>query len=121
MFPISTFDISTFDLTSTTVEELVIGASKEPVLDEEREAQLAAHFHARAEDVLTVLVRTHLRVAVDEAIRSRGLGLRQEILVREAARALLEAAPGYDPSTDGSFREYSRRVAREAIARELLS
>lgn len=111
---------STTEITSVPVEDLVFGASDVPVLDDAEEARLAVRCAAN-DDARWELVRSHLRVAVDEAIRNRGLGARQDVLVREAARALVEAAPDYDPLRHGSFSSYARRIVRAAIGRAIAS
>lgn len=110
-------DISPTDLVHAPVEDLVVGASRMPLLDETEEARLADR--RTDHEALTELVRRHLRVAVDEAIRNRGLGARQDVLVRAGARALVEAAPRYDPEMHGAFSTYARRTVRDAIARAI--
>lgn len=67
------------------------------------------------DDALKELVRAHLRIAVDEAIRNRGFGVGQERLARVGALALVEAAPDFDPDQHGSFSSYARQVVRRAI------
>lgn len=97
------------------MEDLVNRASAVPVLDASQQARLAARLEGGQSEALSELVETHLRVAVDEAIRNRGLGLAQNVLVREAARALVECAPHYDPERDGSFARYARGEIRVAL------
>ena len=104
-----------FEVTSASVEDLVARASETPVLDASQQARLAARLKGGQQDALSELIEAHLRVAVDEAIRNRGLGLPQDVLVREAARALVACAPVYDPDRHGSFARYARRKIRAAI------
>jgi DNA-directed RNA polymerase sigma subunit (sigma70/sigma32) len=111
---------STNEIASAAVEDLIVGASDVPVLDDAEEARLAVRCAAN-DEARWELVRSHLRVAVDEAIRNRGLGARQEVLVREAVRALVEAAPDYDAVSHGSFASYARRIVRAAIGRAIAS
>jgi len=112
--------ISSLEIAETPVANLIACASASRILDISEEETLE-RVSPRREDARDSLVRAHLRVAVDEAIRARGLGTRQDRLVRTAARALVEAAPLYDPSTEGRFRDYARRIVRRAIERALAS
>jgi DNA-directed RNA polymerase sigma subunit (sigma70/sigma32) len=112
--------LSLTDISSVPVKELVARASEQPVLDasdlERLVGSVDSDTGARAE-----LARAHLRLAVDEAIRNRGLGISQERLVREAATAVIEASNEYDPGRDGSFRRYARTRIRRALDRAMAS
>ena len=110
-----------FEVTSASVEDLVARASAVPVPDASLQERLAARLRGGQPEALSELVEMHLRVAVDEAIRNRGLGLPQNVLVREAARALVACAPEYDPERDGSFARYARGEIRAALHRALSS
>lgn len=112
--------LNPLDLSGASVAEIVAWASDAPLLDPGEEARLQDQCVADAA-ALEQLVRTHLRVAIDEAIRSRGLGLSQDRLVRMAARALVEAAPSFDPRRHGSFHDYAQEVVRTAIDRAMAS
>lgn len=113
--------ISTDDIADAPLADLVARASNTRILDEREEAQLVGRCVSGQDAALDVLVRAHLRVAVDEAIRNRGLGARQDRLARAAARALVESAPEYDPAQHGSFSAWARRIVREAIKTAMAS
>ncbi len=113
--------ISADDIVAVPVADLVAHASSTRKLDEREEAVLADRCATGQDAALDALVRAHLRVAVDEAIRNRGLGARQDRLARAAARALVEAAPGYDPERHGSFSAWARCIVRDAIKRAMES
>lgn len=114
-------EISVDDITAAPVADLVARASSTRVLDAAEEAILVRRRVSGHDAALDALVRSHLRIAVDEAIRNRGLGERQDRLVRAAAQALVEAAPRFDPAEHGSFGEYARRIVRNAIKNEMVS
>jgi DNA-directed RNA polymerase sigma subunit (sigma70/sigma32) len=57
----------------------------------------------------------NLRVAIDEAIRTRGLGLPQRKLVSTGVRALLDAIRSYDAAVDGPFSTHVRARVRRAL------
>jgi len=113
--------ISAEDISDAPLSDLVTRASRWRVLDEQEEAALVDRCASGQDAALDDLVRAHLRVAVDEAIRNRGLGARQDRLARVAARALVEAAPRYQPDRDGPFSRWARRTGREAIKAALAS
>ena len=107
--------MTTNGLDDAPIDVLVSSASAEPVIDHVSESRLAELFTAGHSDALDRLVRSNLRIAIDEAIRNRGLGERQEWLVRRAAQALVESAGTYDPQQHGRFSHYARRAVRRAI------
>lgn len=113
--------ISTEDIADAPLADLVARASNIRILDEQEEALLVGRCLSGQEAALDVLVRAHLRLAVDEAIRNRGLGARQDRLARAAARALVESAPEYEPTEHGSFSEWARRIVRDAIKTAMTS
>ena len=113
--------ISAEDIDGVPVADLVARASNTRILDEREEALLVGRCVSGQDAALDALVRAHLRVAVDEAIRNRGLGARQDRLARAAARALVESAPEYDPGEHGSFSDWARRIVREAIKTAMAS
>ena len=100
-----------------SLDELVSTASSEPVIDLVAESRLAELLLDGDAEALDRLVRASLRIAIDEAIRNRGLGEPQEGLVRRAAHALMEAAHSYDPGRHGRFSIYARRAVRQALRR----
>jgi DNA-directed RNA polymerase sigma subunit (sigma70/sigma32) len=103
------------DLAHLSVANLVWMASAHPVLDEDHEDQLLRGAREGALEAIDELVLANLRIAVDEAIRARGLGLPQRKLVRLAAEAMLEAARTYDPTAHGRFSEHVRQRVRDAL------
>ena len=105
-----------FSLADIPVAELVARASEAPLPSDAVVAQLVDSDDAEA---LEELVCSHLRIAIDEAIRSRGLGERQDRLVRMAAEAVIDAAPEYDAVVHGRFSTFVRATARAAISRHL--
>lgn len=113
--------ISPDEIVATPVADLVALVSETRVLDAGEEQRLTARSASGQDDALEALVRSHLRVAVDEAIRNRGFGERQDRLARVGALALVEAAPDFDPDEHGSFSSYARQVIRRAIKDALVS
>lgn len=113
--------ISPEDIADVSVADLVASASRSPMLDEREEEALADRWASGHDAARDALVRAHLRLAVDEAIRNRGLGARQDRLARLAARALVEAAPEYDPKAHGAFSRWARITVRNAIKAALVS
>jgi DNA-directed RNA polymerase sigma subunit (sigma70/sigma32) len=103
------------DLTQLTVGDLVWMASSHPVLDEHDEEALVRQAREGALQAVEELVLGNLRIAVDEAIRIRGLGFPQRRLVRLGVAALLEAVNSYDPMMHGRFSEHVRWRVRAAL------
>jgi DNA-directed RNA polymerase sigma subunit (sigma70/sigma32) len=108
-------DNSTLRLDGAPIAELVVTASTEPVIDHSYEARLAELLVEGHCEVRQTLVRCNLRVAIDEAIRHRGLGESQARMVRRGVRALVEAAETYRPAAHGPFSDYVRSAVRSAI------
>jgi DNA-directed RNA polymerase sigma subunit (sigma70/sigma32) len=106
---------STPDFTHLSVGDLVWMASSHPVLDEHDEDALIRGARGGDSQALEELVLGNLRIAVDEAIRIRGLGLPQRHLVRLGVAALLEAVSSYDPMVHGRFSEHVRSRVRDAL------
>lgn len=109
-------DSTTSYLTGVSLAELVTTASTEPVLDERGEALLARRVRDGDAEALERLIFGNLRVAVDEAIRNRGLGAPQRDLIRVGVRVLMEAARAYDPDLHGSFSSFTRSRVRRALS-----
>jgi DNA-directed RNA polymerase sigma subunit (sigma70/sigma32) len=63
----------------------------------------------------------NLRIAIDEAIRTRGLGLPQRELVPTGVRTLLDAIRSYDPIVHGPFSSHVRAQVRRAMKASLCS
>lgn len=101
--------------------ELIESASDARRLDDGEERALVERWASGQADARDELVLASLRVAVDEAIRNRGRGARQDRLARVGAQALIEAAQDYEPGVHGSFSAWSRRIVRDAIRSALVS
>lgn len=102
-----------------SVGDLVSMASAQPLLAEEDEQSLIRRIHAGDADAVEVLVRGCLRIAIDEAIRTRGLGLPQRELVRLGVRSLVDAAQTYEPALHGRFADHARAGVRETLIRSI--
>jgi DNA-directed RNA polymerase sigma subunit (sigma70/sigma32) len=102
-------------VTQLDIVDLVEVASAQPLLDEHDEDTLvdrAQHGDAEARERL---VMGNLRIAIDEAIRTRGLGQPQRKLVPTGVRTLLDAIRSYDPLVDGPFSRHVRARVRRAM------
>jgi RNA polymerase primary sigma factor len=108
-------------LARASLDELVTTASTEPLLDERGEALLARRVQDGDMEALERLVFVNLRVAVDEAIRNRGLGSPQRDLVRNGIRVLMDAARIYDPVHDGRFSHFVRLRVSTALSENVSS
>lgn len=102
-----------------SVGDLVSMASSQPVLGERDEQDLILRIQAGDAVAVQELVRMSLRIAIDEAIRTRGLGLPQRELVRLGVRALVDAAQSYDPTTHGRFADHARASVRHMMVKSI--
>jgi len=102
-----------------SVDDLVSMASSQPFLAEEDERILIGRMRDGDPDAMEELVRGCLRIAIDEAIRTRGLGRPQRELVRLGVRALVEAAQTYEVSPHGRFFDHARAGVRESLVRSV--
>lgn len=102
-----------------SVGDLVSMASAQPFLGEEDELDLIVRIRSGDSDAMQELVRMTLRIAIDEAIRTRGLGMPQRELVRLGVRALVEAAETFDPATHVRFADHARSSVREAMVKSI--
>ena len=109
-------DSTTSYLSGASVGELGSTASMEPVLAAAVEADLARRVSDGDTEALERLVMGNRRVAVDEAIRNRGLGQPQRALLRRGVRVLIEAARIYDPDRHGSFSRFASGRVRRALS-----
>lgn len=103
------------DVEGLSLADLVSIASEQPVLDSADEDVLLSRASRGDPQAMEQLVLQNLRLAIDEAIRSRGLGLPQTDLVRVGVRTLLEAARSYDQVRHGRFSDHARIVVRRAM------
>jgi DNA-directed RNA polymerase sigma subunit (sigma70/sigma32) len=115
----SMLESTTTYLRGASLDELVTTASREPVLDEQGEATLAGRWRDGDPAALERLVMGNLRIAVDEAIRNRGLGFSQQRLVRRGVAVLMDAASDYDPDRDGPFSSFARLRVRSALSQDV--
>jgi len=104
-----------FSLDKAPIVELVTTASSEPVIDHLSESRLAEMMVDGHADALQTLLRANLRIAIDEAIRCRGRGEPQAVMVRRGLRALVGAAEGYRPDEHGAFSAHVRGAVRVAL------
>ena len=112
-------EATTSYLADAPVGELVDTASREPLLDDEHESALIRRVREGDSEALERLVMSNLRVAVDEAIRNRGLGQSQRMLVRRGISVLVEAARTYDPDRHGPFSGYASRRVRSTLSEDV--
>ncbi len=106
---------TTSDLHALSLDNLVWLASAQPLLDDRTESELVARRGAGDRRATEKLVLSNVRVVLDEAIRARGLGRSQEILVRAGVRALVEAVRCYDAAEHGAFSDHLRDRVRAAL------
>lgn len=104
------------DFGKLSLGDLVWVASAQPVLEEDQEDDLIRRARAGDVSALDQLVLRTLRIAIDEAIRTRGLGEPQRRLIRQGVTTLLKTARLYDPIKDGRFSSYARNRVRHAIS-----
>ena len=90
-------------------------AARDAIREKRKAERLAARAAAGDASARDSLVRAHLRLVVDEAIRYRGVGDRMRDLVPQAFDALVEAAREYTPPSDEGFTAYARRSIRSAL------
>jgi DNA-directed RNA polymerase sigma subunit (sigma70/sigma32) len=102
-----------------SVGDLVSMASAQPLLAAEEEACLVRRIHDGDPRAVEELVLGNLRIAIDEAIRTRGLGKPQRELVRTGVRTLVETARSYDPDRHGPFSLHARSTVRTAMIRSV--
>lgn len=107
--------LPTLDLSQLSLGDLIAVASAQPVIDEIDEGALIGRAREGDDEARERLVMGNLRVAIDEAIRTRGLGMPQRKLVPMGVRTLLEAIDTYEPSVDGAFSSYVRSRVRFAM------
>ena len=102
-----------------SVGDLVSMASEQPRLASEEEAGIVQRIREGDAEALQELVLGNLRIAIDEAIRIRGLGHPQRDLVRLGVRMLVDAAQTYDPDQDGPFGDHARSCVRSRLIRSI--
>jgi DNA-directed RNA polymerase sigma subunit (sigma70/sigma32) len=103
------------DFAHLSLGALIEVASAQPVLDDLDEGALVERAQQGDAEAHEMLVLSNLRVAIDEAIRTRGLGQPQRKLVPRGVSTLLEAIRTYDPAVDGLFSSYVQSRVRMAI------
>jgi DNA-directed RNA polymerase sigma subunit (sigma70/sigma32) len=103
------------DLAQLSLGDLVAVASAQPVLDAEDEDSLVTRAQCGDAEAREQLVMRNLRIAIDEAIRTRGLGQPQRKLVPMGVRTLLDAIRSYDPTVHGPFSRHVRTRVRLAL------
>jgi DNA-directed RNA polymerase sigma subunit (sigma70/sigma32) len=103
------------DFVRLSLGDLVEVASAQPLMDEKDEDALVSRAQDGDSTAREELVMRNLRVAIDEAIRTRGLGQPQRKLVPAGVRTLLDAIGSYDPMVHGSFSSHVRTRVRRAM------
>jgi len=98
-----------------SLPELVRAASNAPLLDPEEDRRLAREAREGQDEALDSLVKAHLRLVVDEAIRHRDHFVRTGDLVSRGLKGLHWAAPRFDPEVHESFWTYARQAVRAEI------
>ncbi|MBM3516354.1 MAG: RNA polymerase factor sigma-32 [Alphaproteobacteria bacterium] len=94
----------------------VRAAMRVPMLDRERERELAARWHVgRDERALRELIAPHLRLVIAMAGRFRGYGLSLDDLIQEGTLGLFQAAQRFEPGRDIRFSTYARWYVRSSI------
>lgn len=106
---------STAFAASGGINVLVREASAHPLLQPEEEERLTSRLSSGDAGAARELVKRNLRIAVDEAILHRALGVPQAKLIRMGVAALGQASKSYEPEVHGGFSEHARRVVRSAI------
>jgi len=107
------------DLATLSVVSLVWMASAQPVLDERTEDELVDHAREGDREALEQLAMRNLRIVIDEAIRARGPGHSQDMLVRLGVQSLIDAVRYYDPHSHGRFSAYLRSRVRTAFGKTI--
>jgi DNA-directed RNA polymerase sigma subunit (sigma70/sigma32) len=107
------------DLATLSVGSLVWMASAQPVLDDRTEDELIELAREGDRQALEQLAMRNLRIVIDEAIRTRGLGASQGKLVRLGVGALVDAARYYDPTVHGRFSSHLRTTVRGAFQKTI--
>lgn len=102
-------------LDQLSLVDLIAVASAQPILDERDESDLLERARAGDVEARETLVLGNLRIAIDEAIRTRGLGMPQRKLVPMGVSTLLEAIRTYDPALHGPFSSHVRARVRLAM------
>jgi DNA-directed RNA polymerase sigma subunit (sigma70/sigma32) len=115
----TTDSISSPDLAQLSLGDLVAVASAQPLLDAQDEDALVTRAQSGDAQAREQLVMRNLRIAIDEAIRTRGLGLPQRKLVLTGVRTLLDAIRSYDRVVDGPFSSHVRERVRRALKASL--
>ncbi len=102
-------------ISQMSLGDLVAVASAQPILDAHDEETLIQRARAGDAEAREQLIMGNLRIAIDEAIRTRGLGLPQRTLVPMGVSTLLEAIRSYDPAVHGPFSSHVRARVRLAM------
>jgi DNA-directed RNA polymerase sigma subunit (sigma70/sigma32) len=110
-----THTLSAADLSTLSIGTLVWVASAQPVLDDAAEDELVRRAGDGDRAALEQLAMSNLRIVIDEAIRARGLGIRQDKLVRLGAEALMDAVRRYEAGRHGRFSRHVRLRVRAAF------
>lgn len=106
------------DLRPRRALDAFVRRASEAPLPSPAEAQRLAECAAEGDEAAReTLVRSLLRLVVDEAIRHRGVGQRMRDLVPAGLDALVDAATAYRPPDDGPFVDFAVARVRAAMGR----
>lgn len=106
--PFGTFD---------SLDAFVRAASEAPIPDPQEERRLVEAARQGNESARETLLRTHVRVVVDEAIRYRDAHREASELVPRGLEALRAALARFDPDVHGRLGTYAREWIRMEIRR----
>ena len=98
-----------------SLDALVRAASEVPVPGAEEERRLAEAARRGDTEARDQLLRAHVRIVVDEAIRYRDAARDATELVADGLAALHDALLRFDPSAHGRFGGYARDWIRLRI------
>lgn len=97
-------------------QHLVKAANEAPLLDKEREFELATRWRKdRDPDALSALLGAYLRLVISMASKNRHYGLAVNDLVQEGCLGLIQAADRFEPERDIRFSTYSSWWIRAAM------
>lgn len=98
-----------------SLDALVRAASEVPIPDPEEERRLARAARDGDESARETLVRTHLRLVVDEAIRYHDTVREMSALLPRGVEGLRAAVVRFEPDRHGRFGAYAREWIRLEI------
>jgi RNA polymerase sigma-32 factor len=108
-------------ISDSTVSQLIEDAKRFPMLEAEREQELARAWRERGDrQALELLVGSHLRLVIKIARGFAGYGLPLADLISEGNVGLMQAAEKFDPARGFRFATYAMWWIRAAIQEYIL-